>query len=224
MRFPCGGRLVFGAFAFLLIYGARSSAAQELPQPVPPQPATTYTITCPTNATCVLVKSAASPPAVAQPSPDLPQFAISSGTTWTRGAAHPYSFDFGLAVRIAATRFFSWTDVSTPLASRTVPGGPPATSTFTTGGAYVPWQSADGRLSLIFIATAGFTSVQANSGVSPQFTGLMAFTYRIGKTGWYVMADAKAVNATTSTTSGALATAVLQPGIRLVRGFFPPRK
>jgi hypothetical protein len=74
-------------------------------------------------------------------------------------------------------------------------------------------------VSLIFIVQAGFSTLEATSTIAPAFTGTLGVAFRLGKSNVYVMPYAKASNATTSATSGALATAVFQPGVQIMYGF-----
>jgi len=147
----------------------------------------------------------------------LPAHLIGFGPTWNRGANNPYSADLNFAVRVGTTKFYSYTSVATPISFQIA--GQPVASSITTGGAYVAVQSASGAVSLVFIAQAGFSSLQQTSTIAPQFSGSVGVDFRIGKSPVHVMPFAKAANASTSATSGALATAVLQPGIQVLFSF-----
>jgi hypothetical protein len=148
----------------------------------------------------------------------LPSYTIGAGSSWTRGGTSPASFDTTFAIHVGQGQWYSWTDVSTPIKT-TAPGAQPVASTITTGGGWIPAQSASGSVSLIVIVQAGFSTLQANSTVAPAFTGSVGVAFRLGKSHVYLMPYAKASNATTSTTSGALATAVFQPGVQVLYGF-----
>lgn len=156
-------------------------------------------------------------PAVATSS--LPSYTFGAGPSWTRGGSSPYSFDTMVGIHVGQTQWYSWTDISTPFTLPAVPGAPPVASTITTGGAWIPVQSASGSVSLVFIVQAGFTMVQATSTASPAFTGSIGAAFRLGKSHVYLMPYAKASNASTTSTSGALATAVFQPGVQIMYGF-----
>jgi hypothetical protein len=183
-------------FITILSALAMPSSAQVATTPVTPAPVIT--------------------PAVNTPS--LPSYTVGIGPSWTRGGASPFSVDTTLGIHIGSGQWYSWTDISTPVATVT-PGSLPVASTITTGGAWLPVQSASGSVSLVFIVQAGFSSLQATSTIAPAFTGSLGVAFRLGKSRVYLMPYAKASNATTSATSGALATAVFQPGIQLIYGF-----
>lgn len=148
----------------------------------------------------------------------LPSYTIGFGPSWDRGAAYPYSADVTLALHVGQSQWYSWSTVSTPIAPANTSTGPIA-STITTGGAWIPVQSATGSISLVTIVQAGFSTVQANSTVAPAFTGSVGLAIHVGTGGWYLFPYAKAGNASTSSTSGALATVVLQPGLQFMYGF-----
>jgi hypothetical protein len=148
----------------------------------------------------------------------LPAYTVGAGPSWTRGGSSPYSFDTTVGIHIGQSQWYSWTDISTPIAT-SAPGSLPVASTITTGGAWVPIQSPTGSVSLIFIVQAGFSTLEATSTIAPAFTGTLGVAFRLGKSHVYVMPYAKASNATTSATSGALATAVFQPGVQIMYGF-----
>lgn len=150
---------------------------------------------------------------------NLPAYTIGAGPSWTRGASTPYSVDTVLGVHIGQTQWYSWTNVSTPFTIPAIPGAPPTASSITTGGAWIPAQSPTGAVSLIVIVQAGFSMVQATSSAAPAFTGSAGVAFRLGKSHVYLMPYAKASNASTSATSGALATAVFQPGLQVMYGF-----
>lgn len=87
-----------------------------------------------------------------------------------------------------------------------------------TGGAWVPIQNSSGSVSLIFIIQAGFSAASASTSAAPAFTGTGAVAFRL-RPNLYLLPYAKAANALTSTPSGALATAVFQPGVQIVYSF-----
>ena len=166
----------------------------------------TTSVTVPTPTTNTTVNAAA-----------LPSITMGAGPSWTRGAQYASSVDVDIALHIGTSNWYSWSTVSTPVA--TVPaGGPPLVSTITTGGAWIAAQSPSGKVSLITIVQAGFSTVQATSTTDPAFTGSIGVAFRLGKKPIWVMPYAKASNATTGTT-GALATAVFQPGVMVLYGF-----
>ena len=147
----------------------------------------------------------------------LPSMTVGGGPTWTRGSAYPLSADVDVAVHVGGN-WYSWSTVSTPVA--TVPANaPPLVSTITTGGAWIAAQSQSGSISLITIVQAGFSTIQATSTTAPAFTGSIGVVFRLRKTHAYIMPYAKASNASTGGASGALATAVFQPGVMLLYGF-----
>jgi len=147
----------------------------------------------------------------------LPSITVGAGPSWTRGGNSPYSFDATLAVHIGKTQWYSWTDISTPISTST--SAQPVVSTITTGAAWIAAQSASGCVALVTIIQAGFSAVAANSTIAPSFTGSLGVAFRLGKSNVYLMPYAKASNAATSTSSGALATAVFQPGVQILYGF-----
>jgi hypothetical protein len=158
----------------------------------------------------------------------LPAYTVGAGPSWTRGGATPFAFDTTIGIHIGQTQWYSWTDISTPIATPCVAGvtltcplntGLPVPSTITTGGAWIPIQSATGSVSLVFIIQAGFSTIEATSTVSPTFTGSFAIPIRIRKSHVYIMPYVKLSSASTSATSGAVATGVLQPGVQAVYGF-----
>jgi hypothetical protein len=147
----------------------------------------------------------------------LPSITVGAGPSWTRGGAYASSVDVDVALHIGSSNWYSWSTVSTPVA--TVPSGSPAlVSTITTGGAWIAAQSPSGRVSLITIVQAGFSTVQATSTTAPAFTGSVGVAFRLGKNPFYIMPYAKASNAA-SGSNGALATAVFQPGVMFLYGF-----
>ena len=147
----------------------------------------------------------------------LPSITMGAGPSWTRGSSYAASLDVDVALHIGTSNWYSWSTVSTPVA--TVPaGGPPLVSTITTGGAWIAAQSPSGKVSLIAIVQAGFSTIQSTSATAPAFTGSMGVAFRLGKKPVYIIPYAKASNASTGT-SGALATAVFQPGVMVLYGF-----
>jgi hypothetical protein len=89
---------------------------------------------------------------------------------------------------------------------------------FTTGGAWIAAQSQ--RAALLFIVQAGFSANTAASTVSPAFAGSLALALRPSlKLPVWIMPLVRAANTSAGSSTGALATAVLQPGAQLVFGF-----
>jgi len=147
----------------------------------------------------------------------LPSMTVGIGPSWTRGDIHAASADVDVALRLGSSNVFSWSTVSTPVA--TVPkGAQPLASTITTGFAYVAARSTSGSVSLLTIVQAGFNSVQATGTTSPAFTGSAGLAIRMGRTNLYVMPYMKASNPQRGT-DGALVSATLQPGFMLIYGF-----
>ena len=147
----------------------------------------------------------------------LPSITIGAGPSWTRGGTYAASADVDIALHIGTGNWYSWSTVSTPVT--TLPVGPtPIASTITTGGAWIAAQSPTGSVSLITIVQAGFSTVQATSTTAPAFTGSIGVAFRLGKKPIWIMPYAKASNTSTGT-SGALATAVFQPGVMVLYGF-----
>ena len=148
----------------------------------------------------------------------LPSIVAGIGPTWARGATNPFAVDFNFGLRVGSSNWYSYSTVSTPITTGSPAGSPPVASTITTGGAWAAAQSASGKVTLLLIVQAGFTTVQANSTVAPSFNGSVGVAFKI-KPNLYVMPFAKASNATTVTNSSALATAVFQPGVQVMYGF-----
>jgi hypothetical protein len=168
-----------------------------------------------------LAASAQAPPAAVEPinvnTDALPAMTVGIGPSWTRGDVHAASADVDVAFRLGNTNAYSWSTISTPVA--TVPAGSqPLASTVTTGAGYVIAQSAGGAVSFVAIGQAGINQVQATSTTSLAVTGSAALALRLGKTNLYVMPYMKASNPQKGT-DGALVSAILQPGIMLVYGF-----
>lgn len=161
---------------------------------------------------------AVTPPSSRPSSSNLPQYTVGIGPSWTRGANTPYGIDLTVGVRIAQTQWYSWTTVSTPVNLPPVTSSTPAVSMIMTGGAWVPIQNSSGSVSMIFIIQAGFSAAGATSSTAPAFTGTGAVAFRL-RPNLYLLPYAKAANASTSTSSGALATAVFQPGVQIVYSF-----
>jgi hypothetical protein len=148
----------------------------------------------------------------------LPAYVVGAGPSWTRGGSSPYSFDTTVGVHLGQGQWYSWTDISTPVAPPVV-GAPPVASSLTTGGAWVAVQSPTGSVSLIFIVQAGFSSLQASSTIAPAFSGSFGVSFKLGKTHAYLMPYVKISNATTANTNGSVLTGVLQPGFQVQYGF-----
>jgi hypothetical protein len=146
----------------------------------------------------------------------LPSILVGGGTSWTRGQAYPYSAVIHFAMRVGTSNWYSWSEISTPVAS--VPAGAaPLPSTLTTGGAWVAAQSAGGRISLVVIGTVGMSAASASTPTGPAFTGSFGIPIRLHKDGnVYLMLYFKAAGATAGGANGAAATFTLQPGISLL--------
>jgi hypothetical protein len=158
----------------------------------------------------------------------LPAYTIGAGPSWTRGGTTPYALDVTVGVHVGQSQWYSWTDISTPIVTPCVStlavicppsNALPVPSTITTGGAWVPVQSASGSVSLLFIIQAGFSNIVATSTIAPAFSGSFGVAFRLGASHVYILPYVKLSNASTSATSGALATAVLQPSVQIVFGF-----
>ena len=147
----------------------------------------------------------------------LPSITMGAGPTWTRGSTYPLSADVDVAIHVGTGNWYSWSTVSTPVATVSA-GSAPLASTITTGGAWIAAQSPTGSVSLITIVQAGFSTVQATSTTAPAFTGSIGVAFKLGKKPIWIMPYAKASNASTGT-GGALATAVFQPGVMVLYGF-----
>lgn len=162
----------------------------------------------------VPAQTVVTPPLATVNAAALPSLTIGVGPSWTRGSAYAANADVDIAVRVGTSNWYSWSTISTPITAVPV-GGAPILSTITTGGAWVAAQSASGAVSLITIVQAGLS---ASATASLAFTGSVGVAFRMGKKPIYVMPYAKASNASVGT-SGALATAVFQPGVMILYGF-----
>lgn len=147
----------------------------------------------------------------------LPNMTVAAGPSWTRGDVHAASADVDVAFRLGTTNAFSWSTISTPVAT-VPPGAPPLVSTVTTGLAYVAAQSTDGGISLLTIVQAGLNQVQATGTTTPAFTGSVGLAVRWRKSNLYLMPYIKASKPQRGA-DGALVSAVLQPGFLIVYGF-----
>ena len=153
-------------------------------------------------------------------SASLPSQVVGGGTSWQRGNAYPVSGDFTFALRVGSSNWYSWTEGSTPIA--TVPAGStqgPLATSFTTGGAWAAAQSGSGKVTLLVLVQVGFSTVQATSTTAPAFSGSMGVAIRpwLSRPLW-IVPFIKAANPTAGS-SGALATAIIQPGVQLLWGF-----
>lgn len=147
----------------------------------------------------------------------LPAITVGIGPSWTRGELHVASADVDVAVRLANTNAYSWSTLSTPVAS--VPAGaPPLASTITTGVAYIPARSLNGGVSLVTIGQGGINSVQPTGSTSLAVTGSVGVAIRLAKSNLYLMPYLKASKPQKGT-DGALVSAIMQPGIMLIYGF-----
>jgi hypothetical protein len=159
---------------------------------------------------------AQTPPTPTPPVSTLPSILVGGGTSWTRGQAYPYSAVTHIAIHVGTGSFYSWSEISTPIA--TVPkGSPPLASALTTGMAWVAAQSPGGRMSLVFILNAGVSTAQAT--ITPAFSGSFAVPIRIRKSNVYVVPYFKASNAAAGGVNGAVATFTMQPGLSILYGF-----
>lgn len=147
----------------------------------------------------------------------LPSQTIGAGTSWLRGNAYPASGDVNVGLRIGATSFYSWTTISTPIAT-TPAGSQPLPSSITTGAAWIAAQNATGSVSLVAIAQGGFTSISSTAGVSASISGSFGVAFRPWKAHVWIFPYVKAANPATGV-GGAVATAILQPGVMLLYGF-----
>jgi hypothetical protein len=147
----------------------------------------------------------------------LPRLVMGIGIADQRGAAYPYVLDITAALHIGNTSFYSWSDCSTPW-RRAPRGQPPTSSIFTTGGAWIPAQSKDGRIKPIVIIQAGVTAVQANSTIEPAISGALGLLIGLGS-GFHVMPYFRVANQTIATGSSTTTTGVLQPGIQILYSF-----
>lgn len=144
----------------------------------------------------------------------LPGQVVGTGTSWLRGNAYPLTGDVTIGLRVGTTNFFSWTNISTPLAT-TPPGSAPTPSSITTGAAWLVAQSSSGKIGLLAIAQGGFTSVSSVAGVSAQITGSFAVPIKpCANKQLYIMLGVKLANQTAST-------AVVQPFVSILYGFNP---
>ena len=144
----------------------------------------------------------------------LPSLTVAAGPSWTRGSAYTANADVDIAVRLGSSSWYSWSTISTPVTAISVTGTP-VVSTISTGGAWVAAQSSSGSVSLVTIVQAGLS---ASATTSLAFTGSIGVAFRLGKKPVYIMPYAKASNASIGT-SGALATAIFQPGVMVLYGF-----
>jgi hypothetical protein len=160
-----------------------------------------------------------SPPALPlQDAAALPSMTVGIGPSWTRGDAHAVTVAIDMAKRLGSSNAFFWSAISTPVAK--VPKGEqPLASTFSAGLGYILAQTPGGRVSLVGIVLGGVNSVPTTGVVSPAFSGSLGAAIRLRKgSGLYFMPMAIA-NKPQKGTDGALVSAILQPGFRLIYGF-----
>jgi hypothetical protein len=162
---------------------------------------------------------AQAPATLGVPGSDLPPVALGAGFDWTRGSPTAHAADVVVAIHIPKTSWYSWTTISTPAIRQ--PSGAPATpSTITTGGAWLPVQTAGGMMRLVFILQAGFSSIAANSTIAPTFSGSLGLAFRLGKkSNVYLFPYAKSASASTVSSTTAVVSAIFQPGVMLLYGF-----
>lgn len=147
----------------------------------------------------------------------LPQITVGIGPSWTRGDVHAASANVNVAVRLGSTSAFSWSTISTPVA--TVPAGAaPLASTFTTGLGYVAARSPSGSVSLLTLVQTGLNQVQSTGSTSLAITGSAGLAVRIRKTNLYLMPYIRASKPEKGT-DGSLVSAIMQPGLMLIYGF-----
>jgi hypothetical protein len=147
----------------------------------------------------------------------LPAYTLGSGLTWTRGGSSTLGVDMTIGMHIGKGQWYWYSDIFTPISN--APGNAaPATSSITTGGMYLPFCTASQSICFGIIGQGGFSNVAASSTVAPALSGSLALFIHVYKNVW-IAPYAKASNASTSPTSGALATAVFQPGVQLVVAF-----
>ncbi len=161
--------------------------------------------------------SAQTPAVGVATSSELPQITVGVGPSWTRGDVHAISADVDVAVKLGSTNVYSWSTISTPVAT-VAKGSPPLASTITSGVAYIAARSSGGGVSLVTIAQGGFTAVQATQSIQPAFTGSVGLALRFGRSNLYLMPYVRASNPQRGT-DGALVSAILQPGMMLIYGF-----
>jgi hypothetical protein len=147
----------------------------------------------------------------------LPPYTLGTGGTWTRGGSSTFAADVTVGIHFGHSQWYSYTDIVTPITSN-VKGAAPTASQITTGALWLPICSATQSVCLGAIVQGGFSAVAASSTVSPAIDGALALFIHI-KGGLWIVPYAKASNAASSPASGALATAVFQPGIQLTYGF-----
>jgi hypothetical protein len=147
----------------------------------------------------------------------LPAYTLGTGVTWTRGGTSTFAADMTIGMHVGKSQWYWYSDIVTPISS--APGNTvPATSSITTGGLYLPFCTASQSFCFGVIGQGGFSSVSASSTVAPALSGSLALFIHLYKGVW-ITPYAKASNASTSPTSGALATAVFQPGVQLTFAF-----
>lgn len=147
----------------------------------------------------------------------LPTSFAAFGGTWERGATHPMNLDGSYGQRLGQSRWYAWIDMRTPI-FKVAPGAAPTPSTVTAGAGYVPICSPTGSVCLIVIALGGVSAASGGQAAAPAFTGSVAVSIRLHGH-LYLTPYGQASNASYSATSGALATAVISPGVWLVYGF-----
>ena len=147
----------------------------------------------------------------------LPAYTLGGGVTWTRGGNSTFAADMTIGMHIGKSQWYWYSDIVTPMSSAPA-NAAPATSSITTGGLYLPFCSASQSVCFGVIGQGGFSNVTASSTVAPALSGSLALFIHLYKTVW-LTPYAKASNASTSPTSGALATAVFQPGVQLTLAF-----
>lgn len=157
------------------------------------------------------------PPATVDPADNYPSQTVGVGTAWNRGSNYPATMNTTIGVRIGSTKAYSWTDISTPIA-KTPAGSQPLPSSITTGMAYIVAANANQSVSLLAIVQGGFSSISPGGGITPSISGSFGVAFRPWKAHVWIMPYVKAANPTMGT-NGAVATAVMQPGVSVFFGF-----
>lgn len=167
---------------------------------------------------CLIAGLIAGTAAAQTPDTTLPSLTVGIGPSWTRGDTYAASADVDLAIRLGNSSVYSWSTISTPVA--TVPAASrPLPSTVTTGLAYVPARSPSGAVSLVTLAQTGFNQVPPSGPTTVAFTGSLGVAFRLGKSNVYLMPYIKASKPAAGT-DGALVSAIVQPGAMIILGFF----
>lgn len=153
-------------------------------------------------------------------SSNLPSVTIGFGPSWSRGSSYPLEGDINLGLHIGSSNWYSWSTMSTPIATKPLTSNTPLASTITTGGAWVAAQSKDNKFSIILIMQIGFTSVQATSTTAPSFNGSFGVGWKVWKDkSFYLIPYFKASNPVLNSNGTNVTSFVAQPGVMGVWGF-----